>query len=502
MKAYLIARVSTEDQKDALPAQVYKLEDYAKRRGFDYETIQFHESAFKGDRSIFRGIISKIQESQDRVCVVFDKIDRFTRDASGEETRILRNMAFAGSIELHFCSDNLIINENATALDRFNLGVGSVLGEYGSNNISDNVKRRFAQLWRDGIYTGKAPYGYINTIKDNGERWIEPDPIKAEAVKKIFEWYSTGCYSVRPIRKKLHEEYGIEIATSRLANVIKNPFYMGEMLIRGKRYPHKYERLITEEIYDTAQEVRLGRLVQPKRWAGLPFKYRGLIKCGDCGSSVTFEKQKQKYIYGHCTQFKRKHGAPYINENIITEQLSKAYDSIKLPDDVYEKISKEMRSSHEDAQASKEQLSRNLELEISKYRNRLDRVYEDYIDEKISKDLYERKYKEYSDTIAILEKKQKNIELDTNNHYGTISHLLKLSKNAPQLFKNADNERMRLLVNETLSNLQIFDKQLRWELKKPYDIMAFCNEKRDWQRLKHPVHMPIYFRSKALGSLF
>ena len=32
MKAILIARVSTEDQADALPAQIYKLQDYALKK--------------------------------------------------------------------------------------------------------------------------------------------------------------------------------------------------------------------------------------------------------------------------------------------------------------------------------------------------------------------------------------------------------------------------------------------------------------------------------------
>ena len=37
MKAFLIARVSTEDQADALPAQLYRLRDYAERKEINYE---------------------------------------------------------------------------------------------------------------------------------------------------------------------------------------------------------------------------------------------------------------------------------------------------------------------------------------------------------------------------------------------------------------------------------------------------------------------------------
>ena len=110
MKAILIARVSTEDQKDALPAQVHKLLEYAKRRSLQYELIEVQESAYKGNRDRFRVIIEKIQSSKELVAVVFDKIDRYTRDSSAEEVRILQNLYRSGSIELHFPSDNLVIH--------------------------------------------------------------------------------------------------------------------------------------------------------------------------------------------------------------------------------------------------------------------------------------------------------------------------------------------------------------------------------------------------------
>lgn len=481
MKAFLIARVSTDDQKDALPAQVYRIEDYAKKLRFDSETIQFSESAYSGDRAIFSGIITKIQASKELVAVVFDKVDRFTRDTSSEEVRRLKALAQAGFIEMHFVSDHLVINENSSANDILQLDLGSVLAQYYSGAISDNVKRRFDQMWRDGLYTGKAPFGYVNIGTGKERRSIEVDPLKGEAVKKTYEWYASGNYSIREMRAKLINEYGVQIATSRLANVLKNPFYMGQMLLKGRRYPHKYENLVSEELYEQAQDVRTGRLVQPKRWAGLPFKYRGLISCEECGSRITFERQKQKYIYGHCTQFKGKHGAPFMREDLLTEQLSKAYDSIKLPEHVYEQISLEMKTERSEDRATQSIRANSLDLEIAKYSRKIEQVYEDHSDEKISKELYEKKYQEYSAIKLALEKKRKNIELSDDTNYGSILHLLKLARNAPELFKNADNERLGSLVNETLSNLRISGKQLRWELKKPYDIMAFCNEKRDWQ---------------------
>jgi len=55
MKAILIARVSTEEQKEAgnsLPAQINRLEQYCRNRGFTVlRTCSFDESAYTNSRS-------------------------------------------------------------------------------------------------------------------------------------------------------------------------------------------------------------------------------------------------------------------------------------------------------------------------------------------------------------------------------------------------------------------------------------------------------------------
>ena len=56
MKAILIARVSTEEQKEAgnsLPAQIARLERYCQNKGFQVMKVcSFDESAYSNDRLI------------------------------------------------------------------------------------------------------------------------------------------------------------------------------------------------------------------------------------------------------------------------------------------------------------------------------------------------------------------------------------------------------------------------------------------------------------------
>jgi DNA invertase Pin-like site-specific DNA recombinase len=78
MKAILIARVSTEEQRDAgnsLPAQVARLERYCQNKNFDIlQVCSFDESAYTNDRSEFDRIIDLILNQQEKVVVVITKI--------------------------------------------------------------------------------------------------------------------------------------------------------------------------------------------------------------------------------------------------------------------------------------------------------------------------------------------------------------------------------------------------------------------------------------------
>jgi site-specific DNA recombinase len=482
MKAYLIARVSTEDQREALPAQVHRLLDYANRHALPYELIEFQESAYKGNREEFKQVLKKIQSSTEPIAVVFDKIDRYTRDSSAEEVRTLQSLYRSGSIELHFPSDNLVIHQGSPATDIMRLGLGVVLAQYYSDAISDNVKRRLEQKLRDGEWIGMAPIGYTNVTRPDGKKWVEIDTSTAQVVKSAYELYSTGNYSLKLVREKIGDQLGFEVATSQLDLILKNPFYIGQMRIKGKLYPHKYDTLISQSQFDQAQAVRGGYKVQPTRYAGLPYPYRGLINCADCGCRVTFEKKKGTYVYGHCTQWKGKHGAAYVPEREFNEQLLKVFESISIPDEALFQVSEALISKNAVDRNNKYERMHHLNTDIAKYKKRLEKLYEDNLDELITKELYERKTEEFKKKLMNLETQRKNIELDNEQDMTSVNNLLQLSNKAPKLFKMANHEQKRALINLVLSNLQLKGDLLRWNLKKPFDKMAFCAVSGNWLR--------------------
>ena len=480
VKAFLIARVSNEDQEDALPAQIYRLEDYAKRNDYNYELLQFQESAFKGGRRIFGDIVEKIQQHSEKSVVVFDKIDRYSRDSGSSEAIRLKKLCLSGKIEIHFSSDHLILDSKSSANAWFMLGMGEATAEYYSRSISDNVRRKFEQKRRDGEWTSKAPFGYKNITLPNTKKWIEPYAFQAEAVKSAFEWYVSGNYSLWLIRSKLISDYGIKLSKSQIERMFKNPFYKGEMLVQGKLYIHNYDKLISDDLFEIVQAVREGRFKKPTRYAGLPYPYRGLIQCAMCKCLITFERKKRKYIYGHCTQYKGKHGAKYLEQHKFTKQLKTAFESFEMPQKDYEEIRLKMLESLKTEDKTNIDKLAHIKTEIKKYENRLDKLYEDHSDGDIPDDFYQRKFKEYSQSKKNLEKQQSTFELSNNSRFESIDYLLKLFRDAPKIFEKADVEHKRAIMNLTLSNLELDQDLLRWKLKKPFDTAATCKENDNW----------------------
>jgi hypothetical protein len=99
MKAVILARVSTEEQKEAgssLPAQIDRLESYCKRKGFQIiQSYSFDESAYGTKRDEFDKILDLIGKSKEKLAICFDKVDRLSRNIFDKRVPILYEKAVA-----------------------------------------------------------------------------------------------------------------------------------------------------------------------------------------------------------------------------------------------------------------------------------------------------------------------------------------------------------------------------------------------------------------------
>src|SRR3989344_5110518 len=214
MKAINVSRVSTEEQKDlgnSLPAQEGRIERYCNSKSLEViKCFSFDESAYKDKRDEFDKLLEFVQEiaKKEKVAVCFGKVDRLSRSIFDKRVGTLYEMAVADKIELHFVSDGQVVNHLMSAVEKFQFGMSLGLAKYYSDAIGDNVKRAFEQKRRNGEWTGAVRLGYLNVSLNEQKRLrkdIIIDPERGHLVKKMFELYATGNFSLETVRLKIAE---------------------------------------------------------------------------------------------------------------------------------------------------------------------------------------------------------------------------------------------------------------------------------------------------------
>src|SRR5207302_7782915 len=125
-----------------------------------------------------------------------------------------------------------------------------------------------------GWYPMKAPFGYRN---NRITRTIEPDPIKAPIVRRIFELYASGQHSLSTLRESIVSEFGIRIARSYLETMLKNRFYIGYFQWGNTEYKGNHELIIDASTFESVQKVFNG--FGRSKYRKHEFAFGGLLRC-------------------------------------------------------------------------------------------------------------------------------------------------------------------------------------------------------------------------------
>ncbi len=489
MKALVLARVSTEEQKEAgnsLPAQIERLKKYCKYKNFQIlELFSFDESAYKVKRDEFDKILEIAKTSKEKVVVCFDKVDRFSRNVFDKRVAILYDLAMQDKIELHFVSDNLIINSSISAGQKFQFGMQLGLSKYYSDAISDNVKRAYENKIKKGEWIGKCPIGYINTKNENKDIIIDPE--RGPFVIKIFEMYSTGNWSLLKITQEM-EKLGLvgtsginrPISKGMVYTLLNNPFYYGVMRIKGELYEHKYEPIMSKELYDKCQDVMNGYNKKPYQTVAKPYVFRGLIRCAKCGCLITPETSKG-HIYYHCTNYKKVHEkVAFMKEEALLKPVYKIFNNIQLTEDQINGLVKDLKEMNKNENKFNEKTLSNLKNRYDKIKIRISNTFDLLADGNISKEMFNEKLKEYKGIQLELEKEMSSHVCVDEDFYVIVNTVLHLAKNAGKIFKSSKVDEKRQILKLVLQNFELNEKELVFMVREPFNTMLKFNESSAW----------------------
>src|SRR3990167_6373050 len=345
MQYFLYARKSTDvEDKQVLSveAQLTELRSLAKR-GYLEIAEEFIEkrSAKMPGRPIFEEMLSRIERGEAHGVICW-KIDRLSRNPvdSGRISWLLQRSVIQ-QIKTH----------DRTYLPQDNVLIMSV--EFGMANeyirqLSVNVARGLRQKARNGHYPSVAPLGYLN---DPRTKTIQVDRKKSKLVQAAFELYAQNGSRLEDVSRFLFEHGVHTRPTKRWSDsgsrplkkdqaklILTNSFYYGHFRYAGEIYEGKHTPIIAKELFNKVQKVLAlrGKAQKPTKQ---PQALCGLLKCGECGCSITceekFKYQKNgnvhRYVYYRCTKKRGPCSGEYIREETLDAQLSKLLSRFHLP---------------------------------------------------------------------------------------------------------------------------------------------------------------------------
>ncbi len=477
MKAILLARVSSREQQEgmSIPSQERRLREYAERKGLVIDQVfAITESSTKNTRKEFQKILEIIKKSRTTVALVADTIDRVQR--SFKESVVLEDLRKEGKVEIHFIREGLILNTKSNSADILRWDMGVMFARSYVLQLSDNIKRSKEQAARNGIWMGLAPTGYMHTVDEKGSKTIVPDPDMAPFVKKMFELYSMGNYSLAKLQEEItalgaRTKKGKKLATSQINKILKKPFYCGRMDTKYGVIEHHYERLVSPEVFQRVQELIDGYHQKPHKERIKPFILKGMITCANCGCVVSPEIKKGRYVYYSCTNAKKICKRVYVREEPLVKALASYFDKIALSEKQISTITSYLKEIHESESNFHNESLNALRKEQDKIQRRISQIYDDKLDGLIDEKMYLEKVREYKARQMEIIEEMKRHEKADQCFYVTANMVLNLAARAREIFESSEVDEKRQLLNLVFQNLKLDGKNMLTQVCEPFNMM-------------------------------
>jgi site-specific DNA recombinase len=348
MNAVLYARVSSREQERegySIPAQRKLIAEYAVSRGFRVarEFIDV-ESAKNPGRKEFGKMIRLLETDPNCRVVLVEKADRLYRNRT--DSLAFEELIENRDVDVHLVKEGRIIGKNSRSQDKFMHDIHVAVAKNYVENLREEVKKGMREKAEQGIYPGRAPFGYRNNTIT---RTIEIDSNRGPVAKRIFELYATGNYSLSALRQTVLTETGVRLSRSYLESMLKNPFYTGFFRWQGIEYKATHPPLIDNETFEEVKSVFSGH--NKPKYRKHDFAFAGLLRCAHDGFTVTTELHKGKYVYYRCSQC-AKH---YMPEQDISERLGEVLKGIYVPETIVHGIVERLQRDGERSEGQRQE---------------------------------------------------------------------------------------------------------------------------------------------------
>jgi site-specific DNA recombinase len=321
-------------------------------------------------------------------------------------------------VKIHLVKEGVVLSEASVSSEKFVHGIKVLMAKNYIDNLSEETRKGMLEKARQGLWPSRAPIGYLNVLRDDGKRVIEPDPEIGPLVARVFEWYEAGCCALTELTEKAraaglaYRQSRKPLPRSKIHALLRNPVYMGDFIWAGERYKGIHEPMVARVTWDRVQEILSSRAPRRRLRRRHQFAFSGLIRCGVCADEgkrflLVAEIKKEQYVYYHCEECKRRRRATYIREEKIVEAYANAL-AMAYPDPrvLAEAAAALQGNTVVDADSDSEQREpAGLRAEIDEIQTRMDIAYDDRLAGRIDADYFHRRSREWRNRMDFLRRR-------------------------------------------------------------------------------------------------
>jgi site-specific DNA recombinase len=267
MRCAIYTRVSTdqglEQDFNSLDAQYDASQAYIRSQahaGWMLLRAKYDDGGFSGgntDRPALQRLLADVRAGKVDIIVVY-KVDRLTRSLAD----------FAKLVELFDAHNVSFVSvtqqfNTTTSMGRLTLNVLLSFAQFEREVTSERIRDKISASKRKGLWVGgMVPLGY-----DTKDRKITVNEPEAERVRTIFRLY-LKLGSLNPLMAELRKMGivsktralksgktvgGIPFTRGPLAHLLRNSFYIGEIVFKGETLKGEQPAILDRDLFDAVQ---------------------------------------------------------------------------------------------------------------------------------------------------------------------------------------------------------------------------------------------------------
>ena len=475
-KYFLYARKSSEDddkQVMSIEAQLFELREYARKENLEIlAEFQESKSAKTPGREIFGKMMEQVERSEG-VGILAWHPDRLARN-SMDGGRIIYGVDQKKVVSLRFPTFWF----EPTPQGLFMLQVAFGQSKYYSDNLSENIKRGVRQKLRRGEWLNLAPLGYVNNPRI---RNIEPDEVKARAIRKGFEEYAKDTHTYVSLAQFLADlgittRKGKPLAKVSIKKLLTNRAYLGFVKSGDEWFEGNFEPIISPQLFEAVQTVLQERERPRKRKIKHDFPFVGIFRCSECDSMIsaqwTTNRHGTKYRYYRCSKKRGRCSQSYVREEQLAEQLQAQLQTISLCDRYTDWMLEQVREWEREEVSASQSESQKLSSKISANEVRMNKLVSTYLDGDIPKEIYLKQKDKLMRSSLALEEKKKVFESGGNDWVEPLREWILDTKQAAFLSSSSDFHKIASFVKKVGTNPLVRDKSARFAAPAPSVFVA------------------------------